>query len=55
VAEKKKEPDNDGLTKFIAALLMLGALLAGLALWQRIRGGNVVPPDKSEVSEPAKK
>ena len=53
--QKKKEPDNDGLPKFITVLLALGALLLGLALWQRIRGGNIVPPDKSEVSESAKK
>jgi len=52
--QKKKEPDNDGLTKFIAALLALGALLLGLALWQRVRGGNIVPRDKSGISEPAK-
>ena len=53
--QKKKEPDNDGLTKFIAALLALGALLLGLALWQRVRGGNIVPRDKSGISGPAKK
>lgn len=51
MAEKKKEPDS---AKTLTAIMCLLFLLVGFSLINRCSRGNIIPPDKSEIHEPAK-
>ncbi len=54
MAEKEKKPDGSDGMKAFAVCVGLIFLLAGLLWASRCNRGNIIPPDKSGISEPAK-